>query len=154
MRTRVVLLASVTSLALFTLAACSGDTDGKSDAKAAAATQTVELKVADSEVGKILVDQSGRTVYGFTEDKDGASSCTASCIAVWPALTSAKDVTVQKGIDKSLLTKVKRAEGAIQVSYKKWPLYYYAGDMVPGDVNGQGVDKEWFAVAPDGSLVK
>lgn len=40
------------------------------------------------------------------------------------------------------------------MTYGDWPLYYYVGDTVPGDVNGQGLDGEWFAVAPDGKLVR
>ncbi|MGW2850241.1 hypothetical protein ACWC5G_36810, partial [Streptomyces sp. NPDC001274] len=40
------------------------------------------------------------------------------------------------------------------VTYGDWPLYYYVGDMGPGDVNGQGLDGEWFAVSPDGKLVR
>ena len=34
------------------------------------------------------------------------------------------------------------------------PLYYYAGDNAPSDINGQGVDDEWYAMNPDmGPLV-
>ena len=35
-----------------------------------------------------------------------------------------------------------------------WPLYTFAGDAAPGDVNGQGVGEVWYAVAPDGTLVE
>ncbi|MFJ3496740.1 hypothetical protein ACIPPJ_24545 [Streptomyces sp. NPDC086091] len=157
MRTRAVLLAAVTSLSLFSLAACGGGDEKKSEDSAAGkpvGAKKVAVKVADTELGKILVDQAGRTLYGFTKDKEGVSACSESCIAVWPALTAEGKPTAGDGTESDLFNMVKRAEGAQQVAYKEWPLYYYAGDAVPGDLNGQGLDEEWFAVAPDGSLVK
>ncbi|MBA2624935.1 MAG: hypothetical protein H0U89_04955, partial [Acidimicrobiia bacterium] len=39
---------------------------------------------------------------------------------------------------------------AAQVTYGDKPLYHYAGDGAPGDVNGQGVGGVWWAVTPDG----
>ena len=35
-----------------------------------------------------------------------------------------------------------------QVAYNDIPLYYYAGDEQPGDINGQGVGGVWFIVPP------
>ncbi|MET8680487.1 hypothetical protein ABZW18_23615 [Streptomyces sp. NPDC004647] len=161
MRTRNALLAApLVPLALLTLSACGGGGDAKDggDTAKAAAAQPVSVKVADSDAGPILVDQSGRTLYGFTKDKgrgeDGANSCDADCIAVWPALTSTSDVKAGKGTQPSLLRGTERGEGATQATYGEWPLYYYVGDSAPGDVNGQGLDGEWFVVAADGKLVK
>ena len=34
------------------------------------------------------------------------------------------------------------------------PLYYFASDAKPSDTKGQGLNKVWWVVAPDGSLVK
>ncbi|MGW4209956.1 COG4315 family predicted lipoprotein [Lentzea sp. NPDC004789] len=109
-----------------------------------------EVKVAQSDLGPILVDQSGRTLYAFTKDENKPSACDADCIAVWPALTAQSTVDAKGGADASL---VSRVEDSSQAVYGKWPLYYYVGDQVAGDLNGQGVDGEWFAVAPDGALV-
>ena len=33
------------------------------------------------------------------------------------------------------------------------PVYLFAQDTAAGDVNGQGVNDVWYAVAPDGSQV-
>ncbi|MGP4003861.1 COG4315 family predicted lipoprotein [Streptomyces sp. 8N706] len=110
--------------------------------------------MADSEAGRILVDQSGRTLYGFTKDKEGADACKADCIAVWPALTSTSEVKAGGGARTSLLHGTERAQGAVQATYGEWPLYYYVGDTAPGDLNGQGLDGEWFVVAADGKLIK
>ena len=40
------------------------------------------------------------------------------------------------------------------MSYGGWPLYYYAGDVDPGDIGGQNVNAVWFAVNAAGKLVK
>jgi hypothetical protein len=32
-----------------------------------------------------------------------------------------------------------------------WPLYYFANDAAPGDLNGQGANEVWWLVATDGT---
>ena len=110
-----------------------------------------EVKIAQSDLGPILVDQMGRTLYAFTKDENKSSACDADCIAVWPALTAQSKVEAKEGADTNLVSQIDESSQAV---YGKWPLYYYVGDQVAGDVNGQGVDDEWFAIAPDGKLVK
>ncbi|MFJ2770616.1 hypothetical protein [Streptomyces sp. NPDC087300] len=159
MRAHKALLAIPLALAL---AACGGGGKGDADDGAGAgkaggggrsATGTT-VSVADSGLGDILVDGKGRTLYAFTKDKDAASNCDAECIAVWPALTSPSPAAAGRGAKASLLREAKRSGGAVHVTYGDWPLYYYVGDAAPGDVNGQGLDGEWFAVAADGKLVR
>ena len=56
-----------------------------------------------------------------------------------------------------LLGTVERRDGAKQVTYNGWPLYYYARDQNPGDTNGQDVEgfgAEWYLVTPDGNPVR
>ncbi|GGU36076.1 COG4315 family predicted lipoprotein [Lentzea flava] len=110
-----------------------------------------EVRIAQSDLGPILVDQSGRTLYAFTKDENSSSACDADCIAVWPALTAQSEVQAKEGADANLVSQIEESSQAV---YGKWPLYYYVGDKVAGDLNGQGVDEEWFAIAPDGKLVK
>ncbi|MGW2561744.1 COG4315 family predicted lipoprotein [Streptomyces sp. NPDC001514] len=159
-RTRTTLItAPAAALALLTLSACGGSSEpadgGPAGSPSKPATAAASIKIADSPFGRILVDDSGRTLYGFAKDKPGAgSACDTDCIAVWPALTSAKDVTAGSGTDASLLKEIKLAEGAEQATYGDWPLYYYVGDATPGDVNGQGLDGEWFVIGADGKLIK
>lgn len=35
-----------------------------------------------------------------------------------------------------------------------WPLYTFAHDAAPGDVNGQEVGDVWYAVGPDGTPIE
>jgi predicted lipoprotein with Yx(FWY)xxD motif len=142
------------------LAACGGDGDSASDSASdqapanAAAASTATVKVADSELGQIMVDEFGRTLYAFTQDKEKSSNCGEECIAVWPALTSAKTAVAGEGANSALLGQTESTKGQQQATYGEWPLYYYVGDMVAGDLNGQGIDDEWFVVSPDGKLIK
>lgn len=115
---------------------------------------TVSVEIAPSSLGQILTDQNGRTLYAFIDDKGGTSSCTGQCIATWPALISRQPVTAGAGVDKDLLSRTNRAEGTAQATYGGWPVYYYVGDVGPGDVDGEGVDGKWFVIGADGKLIK
>ncbi|GAB1640151.1 hypothetical protein [Krasilnikovia sp. MM14-A1259] len=140
------------------MSACSGPSaeavQHASAADVAAKPAPAGIHLEESAVGSILVDGNGRTLYAFTRDKDGTSSCTGPCIATWPALTAQAPLTTGAGVDASLLSTVARTEGATQAVYGGWPLYYYAGDAGAGDIDGQGVDGAWFVVGGDGKLVK
>jgi predicted lipoprotein with Yx(FWY)xxD motif len=159
MRTRIVSLAAA---ALAVLAGTAGCTKGTAvdhgarggSALATASSAPVQVQVEQSGLGPILTDQNGRTLYAFTHDKDGTSSCTGQCVATWPALAGRQTATAGAGIDSSLLSQTTQAEGTVQATYNNWPLYYYVGDSGPGDVDGQKVDGEWFVLRPDGTLVR
>jgi predicted lipoprotein with Yx(FWY)xxD motif len=148
------------------LAACGGSDDGGSGTaapEAPAATAAPEttaapaaggttVAVADSRLGDILVDGEGRTLYAFTKDQGDQSVCSGQCADAWPALTGS--ATAGTGIQASLLSASMQADGDSQVTYGGKPLYHYAGDAKPGDVNGQGVGGVWYALSPAGELVK
>lgn len=146
MRARFALLGAV---AIIGLAGCGGSDKGH-----AGKTEAAAIKVSQSDLGPIITDRSGRTLYAFTKDKAGTSVCEDECIATWPALASRTKVTPGQGVDQSLLKNSQRSAGTFQATYGDWPLYYYAGDGGPGDLDGQGVDGEWFVVGADGKLVK
>lgn len=157
MRIRIALAAA--PLLALGLAACGAgaDTDTKAGSNPAPKAQQpveAEVKIVESSFGPILADQANRTLYAFAKDKGGSSACSADCLATWPALTSAKPATPGAGTDTALLASIPASEGSTQARYGEWPLYYYAGDVTAGDVNGQGVDGEWFVVKPDGKLIK
>jgi predicted lipoprotein with Yx(FWY)xxD motif len=151
-------VALVGAALLLASAGCSSSHDAKKTATAqdavAAPPVPIGVQLDDSALGAILTDQNGRTLYAFAKDKAGRSSCSGQCIATWPALTSATAPTLAAGLDKTLLSTLHRTDNADQLVYGGWPLYYYAGDVGPGDVDGQGVDSAWWAVTANGKLLK
>lgn len=109
------------------------------------------LALADSSVGTVLVDSQGMSLYLFSPDNQGESTCYDACADNWPALVVDGDITVGEGLDASLVGTVTRTDGSTQVTYGGWPLYYFARDSKPGDTNGQGVSDVWFLLNADGS---
>ncbi|MFJ8111286.1 hypothetical protein [Streptomyces sp. NPDC096132] len=150
MRARTALIAIPLALGLV---ACGGGKDSGDKAKDSPGGGAA-IALADSDLGSILVDGEGRTLYAFTKDKDGASNCDADCVAVWPALTSSTKAAAGNGVKASMIHEARKSGGAVHLTYGDWPLYYYVGDAAPGDVNGQGLDGEWFVVGADGKLVR
>jgi predicted lipoprotein with Yx(FWY)xxD motif len=126
-------------------------------AAASPAAGGVSIALADSSLGKIIVDGAGKTLYMFTPDEDGGKpTCYDQCAANWPALKAddAAAVTVGTGLDQAKLTVVDRTDGGKQVKYGEYPLYYFANDAAAGDVNGQGLNSKWYVVGADGEPIK
>jgi predicted lipoprotein with Yx(FWY)xxD motif len=119
------------------------------DDSAAAGTAAVE--VASSDLGDILVDTEGMTLYVFDSDTDENSTCYDDCEANWPPLTG--EATAGDGVDESLLGTSEREDGTTQVTYAGKPVYYFAGDQAAGDTNGQAVGDVWWVVGPDGEAI-
>lgn len=148
------------------LAACGGNTESTTtatpaettsppaEATASSTTEAVPGEVvalASSDLGDILVDAAGRTLYLFESDAQGPSTCYDSCESNWPPLVGA--ASAGDGVDGSLLGSVARDDGAEQVTYDGWPLYYFAGDATAGDTNGQGINDVWYVVSAAGEVV-
>jgi predicted lipoprotein with Yx(FWY)xxD motif len=104
-------------------------------------------------LGTILVDGEGFTLYLFTEDREGESTCAGECAAQWPPLLTGSDPIADDGADDSKLGTTDRGDGETQVTYAGHPLYLYAQDDAPGDVNGHEVGDVWYAVDRDGDPV-
>ncbi|WP_314219897.1 SCO0930 family lipoprotein [Streptomyces zaehneri] len=125
-------------------------------AGAAAQGTAGELAVsANGELGKILTDGTGKTLYRFDADtaEPPKSNCDGDCATAWPPV-SADDIAAGDGIDKSLLGEVTRTDGTKQLTVAGWPAYYYAKDAKAGDTTGQGVGNKWFALTPEGKKAK
>lgn len=99
------------------------------------------------EYGVVLTDSEGMTLYRFTQDEDGESTCYDQCAGAWPPLTVEESPTVPDGLVGEVAT-TERDDGALQVTYNGMPLYAFADDQRPGDANGQGVGDAWFVVNP------
>jgi predicted lipoprotein with Yx(FWY)xxD motif len=131
-----------------------GSTEAPSESSASTeAAEGATVAVAESDLGSILVDGQGSTLYLFTSDTPGEpSTCAEGCAAAWPALTG--PVTAGEGVDEALLGTVADDDGTEQATYGGWPLYYYAEDTGPGDTAGQGVGGVWWVVDPEGNAIE
>lgn len=118
----------------------------------AAEKPSADVSVADQpDLGKIVVDGEGRTLYRFSKDSAWPMkfACNGACLDTWKP---AKPVDKSKveGVRSKLISTVTRPDGTRQLAVDCWPVYWFTGDKKPGDVNGQGVKGTWFAVTPDG----
>jgi predicted lipoprotein with Yx(FWY)xxD motif len=125
--------------------------DAAGDGIGLASSALPELQLASTDLGDILTDSDGNTLYLFVPDAQSESVCYDQCEAAWPALSG--EVAAGAGVDGSLLGTAERTDGAVQVTYNGWPLYYFANDAAPGDLNGQGVNDVWFVVDSTGDAV-
>lgn len=105
------------------------------------------VKTANSSIGEILVDNDGYTLYTFTDDEDGFSTCYDTCEENWPPLLIGDTISIPHGLPGEMGA-VMRTDNTTQVTYNGMPLYTYAGDDEPGDVNGEGLNGKWYVVEP------
>jgi predicted lipoprotein with Yx(FWY)xxD motif len=112
------------------------------------------LTTADSDLGEIVVDGEGMTVYMFDSDTQGgdASTCEGECATNWPAVTTDSDDPAVEGVTGEVGT-ITGVDGKPHVTLNGWPLYYFAGDSAGGDTNGQGVNDVWWVLTPAGEKI-
>ena len=148
------ILALSLSMALGLAAAACGNDDISDAASSAAAdaTATTVKVTRHAQLGDILVDAKGITLYLFTRDASGESTCYDSCATSWPALTVTGTPVGGPGAPGNLAT-TDRTDGSKQVTYDGKQLYYFANDWAPGEAQGQNVGSVWFAVNARGEKV-
>lgn len=118
------------------------------------AAMEVSVQVATNpQLGDILVDGSGMTLYMYTKDEADKSNCAGGCLEAWPPLLADGTVVAGDGVDASLLGETALADGSMIVTYNHMPLYYWVNDLKPGDTTGQDVNQVWYVVSPDGDPV-
>src|SRR5829696_5202656 len=130
---------------------------GSGGAPTAKGSGGTSVGIAESSLGKILVDSKGETLYLFEADKGSASTCDGACAKAWPPLTTTGDPAAASGVSASKLGTTMRSDGETEVTYNGHPLYTFAGDGGPGATTGQGVDAfgaEWDVVSPAGTKVE
>ncbi len=104
------------------------------------------------QLGTILANAQGRTLYYFLPERGGKIVCSSSaCTTYWPpSLTAGGNPTGSAGVTGQLGL-VMRAGGAQQITYSTWPLYTFAGDSAAGQTSGQGVvgfGGKWLVATP------
>jgi len=108
------------------------------------AGQAVLVNAADGGGTPYLADAQGFSLY-----VQSSGDCTSrDCQANWLPLLVTGKLTAGDGVTAAKLGVVSLGDGRKQVTYGNLPLYYYAGDAHPGEINGQGVDGVWFLARP------
>ncbi|MDX6480260.1 MAG: hypothetical protein QOG85_770 [Gaiellaceae bacterium] len=113
------------------------------------------------DLGRVLVDGRGRTVYVLTSAAKKNVPCTddSGCTDVWPDLSlpdGTSSATAGVGVDDSLLGTME-ANGETYPTYNGYLLYEYANDDRPGDDNGEGIKSfggTWYTLNASGTPVK
>lgn len=162
MRVRLVTLLAVVALAAGACAGDDSDTAGEpTETETPTATEVPEgtdgamgralVAVDSSDLGEIVVDGEGMTLYAFLPDDGGEPTCTGGCAETWPPFEGPAEAG--EGADGTLLDTAEHPSGVTQVTYNDWPLYFFANDEGPGDTSGQGVADNWYVVSPTGEPV-
>jgi predicted lipoprotein with Yx(FWY)xxD motif len=154
--------ASATVLVLAAVAVAGCGSSGGSNAGGSSAPpktangQSATVGVANDNLGKILIDSHGRTLYLFQRDSGTKSACTGACAIDWPPLRATGKPTVGSGAAASSVAISARSDGKPQVTYNGHPLYLFSGDQKPGDTNGEGVNAFgglWYALSSAGNEI-
>ena len=129
----------------------------RTPARLAGAQPTV--KIADTLVGPLVVNKSGRTVYMFVRDKPGKDLChtISGCEKDWPPVTTVGTPVAGPGVKKSLLGTIPYKGSLREVTYKGHPLHTYRFDTSNGSVLNIGLVQyggAWYALNPKGGLIK
>jgi len=160
---RIALLAALGGLVLVVVACSSSgaassapsakpSTAASAVAAASRGGETYVVAVGNGAVGAYLTGEDGMTLYTFTPDSAGKSTCTDACATKWPPFVVVADDTLKPdaGVTGKLST-FARADGTLQVALNGAPLYYYAGDANAGDTTGEGVGGKWHVASPTGA---
>jgi predicted lipoprotein with Yx(FWY)xxD motif len=141
------LLVGAAVLAVLTIAA----------ATAFAAGGSAIVKVGPSNLGRVLVDAHGKTLYIWAHDKSSKSTCNGDCAEYWPPLVTKGRPQAIAGARSDLLGTSRRNDGRIQVTYAGHPLYYFIKDTKAGQTNGEaltGFGGRWDPVSANGQAAR
>jgi predicted lipoprotein with Yx(FWY)xxD motif len=119
----------------------------------AAAGGGVVAVAKNPELGVILVNSKGFTLYDFHKDKGTKSACYGACAKGWPPLTTSGAPQAMSGAEASKLGTTERSDGTMQVTYAGHPLYTFVEDTKPGEAKGNDVSAfgaEWYALQANG----
>jgi predicted lipoprotein with Yx(FWY)xxD motif len=116
----------------------------------------VKLKISDTNLGPVITDGDGLTLYMFTRDTYKQVNCEGQCLVAWPPVLlkpgqTQADVVTEAPLRRSLLGYAVWPDGTRQVTYNGWPLYYWFRDAKAGDTLGQWVGSVWFVMTADGA---
>ena len=129
----------------------SSTTAGETSSEGGGTTFVSTRKAGD--LGQVIVNSEGMTLYDFHKDKGTKSSCYGACEGFWPPLTTSGEPMVKGGAQASMLGTTERKDGTMQVTYNGHPLYTFVKDEKSGEANGndyKAFGAQWYALMPNG----
>jgi predicted lipoprotein with Yx(FWY)xxD motif len=150
-----VVAGAVALVAIASLSACGDMADGAQGPQHGEPGHKMLQVGTVNGVGMVVTDDDGKTLYRFDKDVSSppTSNCDGDCTKSWLPMLAGVATPMLKGIQDTQVGTATRKDGTKQITLNGWPLYEYAGDKAAGDMNGQGANGTWFAVAPDGSKI-
>jgi predicted lipoprotein with Yx(FWY)xxD motif len=112
-----------------------------------------------ADVGTVLTDQSGKTLYTPQQEAGGVIKCTASCLSFWFPVTVGKGAAPRAAstVTGTLGTIQRPDGGGRQLTYNGKPLYTFRLDDAPGQLHGNNFADQfgsqsftWHAVTASG----
>ena len=111
------------------------------------------VRVAQTKLGRILVNGQGRTLYLYMKDRGTKSACSRRCTQVWPPATVSGPPTAGPGVEAAKLTTTRGADNSRQLVYNGHPLYTLTADVRPGQINGEGFLGTWYVISAAGKRI-
>ena len=121
--------------------------------RAATPAAAPSVRVAQTKLGRILVNSEGRTLYLYVKDRGTKSACSRRCAQVWPPATVSGAPTAGPGVAAAKLTTTRGADNGRQLVYNGHPLYTLSADVRPGQINGEGFLGTWFVISAAGKRI-
>ena len=117
------------------------------------AAAAASVRVAQTKLGRILVNSEGRTLYLYMKDRGTKSACSRRCMQVWPPATVSGAPVAGPGVAAAKLTTTRGADSGRQLVYNGHPLYTLSADVRPGQINGEGFLGTWFVISAEGKRI-
>lgn len=122
-------------------------------------SRATKIQLRRTEIGKVLVDGSGFTLYRFSKDPRNSDMCVKikECTNLWPPVMSSGRPVAGPGVRAALLSTIRLSGGGRQVTYAGHPLYRYSPATEKGEtayVGAPGFGGRWYALNAAGGSVK
>ncbi len=149
LNTRPFFIASAFCISAFLVACSSSSTSDPSDESdlGSQPSPTIDQvpSIGDTSIGKVYTaGDDNRTLYTLTSVDANTFGCDPTCEANWPPLLTS---VTQAGIS-GVFDIIGRDDSSTQWMLNGYPLYYYTGDAVAGDVTGEALGDRWFVARP------
>src|SRR3954453_13131086 len=147
-------------VAALALAACGSDSSSSDSGSGSGSSSTTAPKAAavilakeSPDLGMILVDTQGRTVYTLTNGGK-AVACTGASLNAWPPVLFPSGEKTAAGGPGVKGLGVASEESGDQVTRDDLPLYTFQGDTAPGMTKGENLSSfggTWHVVKVTGA---